>query len=72
MDYLALSKMLATTIGTNMMQFSQAVAPQGRAAGLKGNKTALSTRKGFDQDQIAKLKDVCGIHIPSRYPPSDQ
>jgi hypothetical protein len=29
MDFLALSKMLSTTIGTNMMQFSQAVIPTG-------------------------------------------
>jgi hypothetical protein len=29
MDYLALSKMLATTIGSNMMQFSQAITPTG-------------------------------------------
>jgi hypothetical protein len=69
MDYLALSKMLATTIGTNMMQFSQAVAPQGGVVGLAGNKTALSTGKGFKQDQIAKLKDACGVcnaqQIPS-------
>jgi hypothetical protein len=26
-DYLTLSKMLATTIGTNMLQLSQAIAP---------------------------------------------
>ncbi len=29
MDFLALSKMLSTTIGTNMMQFSQTVTPTG-------------------------------------------
>ena len=29
MDFFALSKMLSTTIGTNMMQFSQAVTPTG-------------------------------------------
>ncbi len=29
MDYLALSKMIATTIGSNMMQFSQAITPTG-------------------------------------------
>jgi hypothetical protein len=69
MDYLALSKMSATTIGTNMMQFSQAVAPQGRAMGLTGNKTALSTGKGFNQDQIAKPKDACGIHKAQQIPP---
>jgi hypothetical protein len=69
MDYLALSKMLATTIDTNMMQFSQAVAPKGAAAGLAGNETALSTGKGFNQDQIAKLKDACGVHNAQQIPP---
>jgi hypothetical protein len=53
-DYLNLSKMLATTIGTNMLQFSQAIAPQMAAGGNSGAKTALATRKGFNQDQIAK------------------
>jgi hypothetical protein len=62
--------MLAMIIGTNMMQFSQAVAPQGGAMGLMGNKTALSTRKGFDQDQIAKLKDACSIFNAQEVPPN--
>ena len=53
--------MLSTTIGTNMLQFSQAVTPTGRAAGATGSETALATGKGFDQDQIAKLKDACGV-----------
>jgi hypothetical protein len=69
MDYVALSKMLATTIGTNMMNFSNAIAPQFSAASSTGSDTPLSTGKGFDQDQIAKLKDVCGVynaqHIPA-------
>jgi hypothetical protein len=26
-----------------------------------GTNTALTTRKGFNQDQIAKLKDACGV-----------
>ncbi len=50
MDYSALSRMLATTIGTMMMHLNQAVAPQGGGQGLSGNETALSTGKGFDQD----------------------
>jgi hypothetical protein len=43
MDFLALSQMLSTTIGTNMMQFSQAVTPTGGAAGATGGDTALAT-----------------------------
>ncbi len=69
MDYLALAKMLATTIGTKMMQFSNGIAPQVAAAVGTGGNTTLATGKGFDQDQIAKLKDVCGVpnaqHIPA-------
>jgi len=62
MDFLALSHMLFTTIGTNMMQFSQAVTPMGGAAGAMGGDTALATEKGFNQDQVAKLKDAFGVH----------
>ncbi len=29
LDYLALAKLLANTIGSHMMQFSQAISPQG-------------------------------------------
>jgi hypothetical protein len=68
MDYLALSKMLATTIGSNMLQFSQAVAPQGGVAAATGGDTALATGKGFDQDQIAKLKDACGVRNAQQIP----
>jgi hypothetical protein len=61
--------MLSTTFGTNMLQFSQAVTPTGGAAGATGSETALATGKGFDQDQIAKLKDACIVrnaqHIPA-------
>jgi hypothetical protein len=61
MDFLKLSQMLSTTIGTNKMQFSQAVTPTVGAAGATDSETALATGKGFDQDQIAKLKDACGV-----------
>jgi hypothetical protein len=73
MDHLALSKMLATTIGSNMMQFSQAITPTGGgggAAGGMGDETALATGKGFDQDQIAKfkIKDACGVRNAKQIP----
>ncbi len=68
MDYLSLSKMLATTIGSNMMQFSQAVTPTGGGAGGTGNGTAPATGKGFDQDQIAKLKDARGVQNAQQIP----
>ncbi len=61
MDYSALARMMATTVGTTMMHHNQAVAPQGGGQGLFGNKTALSTGKGFNQDQVAKLRDACSI-----------
>ncbi len=69
MDYLALSTMLARTIGSNMMQFSQSIAQQVGAAGATGGKTALATGKGFNQDQITKLKDACGNCKAQQIPP---
>ncbi len=68
-DYLALSKMLATTIRSSMMQFSQAITPTVGAAGATGGKAALATGKGFNQDQIAKLKDACGVCSAQQIPP---
>jgi hypothetical protein len=61
-DYLQLSHLLATTVGQGMMHFTQAVALQAQAgSGLLGHGGALEAGKGFDQDQIAKLKDACGV-----------
>jgi len=68
MDFLQLSRMLPTTIGTNMLQFSQAVTPTVGVAGATGSETALATGKGFDQDQIAKLKDACGVRNAQQIP----
>jgi hypothetical protein len=69
MENLALSKIFSTTIGTNMMQFSQAISPHRGVTIAGGTDTALASSKGFDQDQIAKLKDTCGVfnahHIPA-------
>ena len=59
----------ATTIGSNMMQFSQAITPTGGGVGATGSETALATGKGFNQDQIAKLKDAsCGVHNAQQIP----
>ncbi len=61
-DYIQLSHLLATTVGQGMMHFTQAVAPQAQAgSGLSGQAGALEAGKGFDRDQIAKLKDACGV-----------
>jgi hypothetical protein len=68
-DYLAMSKILATTIGANMMQLSQAMTPILAVAGTAGNDTALATGKGFDQGQIAKLREACGICNAQLIPP---
>jgi hypothetical protein len=40
-----------------MLQFIQAVLPSAAA----GPATPLETEKGFNKDQIAKLKDACGV-----------
>jgi len=64
-DYLALSQMFAT----NMLQLSQTIVAQvGTGAPVGGGDTALATGKGFDQDQIAKLKDVCGVRLGANIP----
>ena len=60
--------MLSTTIGTNMMQFSQNVTPTVGAAGTTGSDTALATGKDSDQDQIAMFKDACGVRNAQQIP----
>ena len=64
MDFLKLSQMLSTTIGTNMMQFSQAVTPTVGAAGAMGGDTTLATGKGFDQDKLRSSR----VHVVSAMP----
>jgi hypothetical protein len=44
------------------------MTPQVGAMGATGGKTALATGKGFNQDQIAKLKDACGIRNAQQIP----
>jgi hypothetical protein len=67
-DFLAMLKMLATTIGANMIQFSQALTPVLTGGVTAGNNTALATGKGFNQDQIAKLRDACDMQNTQQIP----
>ncbi len=62
-DYLQMSRLLVSTVGQGMMQFSQAVATQASSRGTAtlGPANPLETNKGFDRDQISKLKDACGV-----------
>jgi len=64
-EYIALTKMFAA----NMLQLSQNIVSQaGTATPGGGSDTALANGKGFDQDQIAKLKDVCGVRTAANIP----
>ncbi len=68
-DMVEMSRLLATTIGTNMMQFLQAVVPHVLSAAGSGTATSLKEGKGFDIDQISKLKDACGVRKAKQIPP---
>jgi hypothetical protein len=57
-DHLQLARLLASTVGQGMMQFTQAVATQATTGGLGAIgqvTTPLKMSKGFDRDHIAKL-----------------
>ena len=58
-NYLHLSQLLATTVGQGMMHFTQAVAPAG--GGHLGTGSTLEAGKGFNRNQVARLKDACGV-----------
>ena len=63
-DHLHIARLLASTVGQGMMQFTQAVTTQASAGGtgtLGQGTNPLEMSKGFDRDQIAKLKDACGV-----------
>jgi hypothetical protein len=63
-DHLQLPRLLASTVGQGMMQFTQDVAMQATTGGLGAIgqvTTPLKMSKGFNRDQIAKLKDACGV-----------
>ena len=61
LNYVALSRILVTMIGVNVLQFSQAAVPTAGAGGASGGEMALAIGKGFKPDQLAKLKDACGF-----------
>jgi hypothetical protein len=63
-DHLHIARLLASTVGQGMMQFTQAVTTQASAGGtgtLGQGTNPLEMSKGFDRDQVVKLKDVCGV-----------
>jgi hypothetical protein len=71
LDYLQMSRLLASTVGQGMMNFTQAVAAQTNTSGTPGSgqgTTLLEANKGFDRDQIAKLKDACGVVLAREIP----
>jgi hypothetical protein len=68
-DYMQMSRLLASTVGQDMMQFTQAVMPQAAvSAPLPGQMTTLDTGKRLDRDQIAKLKGTSGISMAKEIP----
>jgi hypothetical protein len=68
-DYVQMSRLLASAVGQGMMHFTQAVTPQAAVgASLPGQITTLNTGEGFDRDQIAKLKDACGVSMAKEIP----
>jgi hypothetical protein len=68
-DYVQMSRLLASAVGQGMMQFTQLVAPQAAVgAPFPGHMTTLNTGKRFGRDQIAKLKDACGVSMEKEIP----
>jgi hypothetical protein len=68
-DYLQMSRLLAATVGQGMMQFTHALAPQAApGAASLGQMASLEMGKGFNCDQIAKLKDACGMNMAKDTP----
>jgi hypothetical protein len=66
-----MSHLLASTVGQGMMNFTQDVAAQTNTDGTPGSgqgTTHLEANKGFDRDQIAKLKDACGVVLAREIP----
>jgi hypothetical protein len=68
-DYLQLSRLLAATVGQGMMQFTHALAPQATpGAATLGRTASIQMGKGFNCNQIAKLKDACGVNMAKIIP----
>ncbi len=68
-DYVQMSRLLASAVGQGMMQFTQVVMPQTAvSAPLPGQMAPLDTGKGFNRDQVAKLKDACGVSMANKIP----
>jgi hypothetical protein len=68
-DYSQLSCLQAATVGLGMMQFTNALVPQAApGAATLGQTASLKIRKGFNRDQIVKLKDACGVNMAKDIP----
>jgi len=64
MDFLALSQMLSTIIGTNMMQFSRAVT--GPVPNCRHPKVALVRLHVVELNELVEIHDrIAGVPIPS-------
>ncbi len=72
MDYLALSKMIATTIGSNMMQFSQAITPTGGEPEPRAVKQPLPPEKGSTKTRLRSSRMLVASAMPSRSLPYGQ
>ena len=72
MDYLALSKMLAKTIRSNMMQFSQVITPMGGGAEPQVVKQPLPPEKGSTKTRSRSSRMLVVSAMPSRSLPSGQ
>ena len=71
-DQLNMARLLASTVGQGMLHFTQAVAGQtttGATGQLTQGAIPFDMSKGFDRDQIAKLKDACGVMSAKDIPP---
>ena len=70
MDFLKLSQMLSTTIGTNMMQFSQAVTPTGGQREPRAVKQHLPPGKGWTKIKLQSSRMHVVSAMPSKSRPS--
>jgi hypothetical protein len=60
--------MLAATVGQGMMQFTQALALQATPGAATLGQTASLKMGGFNRNQIAILKDACGVKLAKDIP----
>ena len=72
MDYLALSKILATTIGSNIMQFSQVTTLTGGEPGARAVKQPWPPEKSWTKIRLQSSRTLVASEMPSKSLPSGQ